>query len=80
MNEEKVNVSQPPRFILLLGHGQRMFFAMIVVPELGRDEDVLALDKAVGDGFTDALAGLFLVLVVVCAIEQSVADFDGLCW
>lgn len=79
MDQEKVNVSKTPSFILLLGHSQRMFFSVIVVPQLGRDENLLALDEPVRDGFPDAIAGFFLVLVVVCSVKESVSDFDGLC-
>jgi hypothetical protein len=41
-----------------------VFAAVVVVPELRGDEDVLALDEAVLDGTLDALTGLFFVLVV----------------
>jgi hypothetical protein len=41
-----------------------VFAAVVVVPELRGDEDVLALDEAVLDGTLDALAGLFFILVV----------------
>jgi hypothetical protein len=55
-----------------------MLLAVVVVPELRRDEDVLALDEPLLNRPTNALSGLLLVLVVVCAIEQPVADLDSL--
>lgn len=55
-----------------------MLLAVVVVPQLGGDENVLALDKAFLDGSLDTLAGFLLVLVVVCAIEQTIPNFDGL--
>jgi hypothetical protein len=51
---------------------------VVVVPQLGGDEDILALDKAFFDGSLDTLPGLLLVLVVVCTIKQAIPDFDGL--
>lgn len=55
-----------------------MVFLVVVVPEFGDDEDFFALDEAFVDGALDALAGLALVLVVVGAVEEAVADLDGL--
>lgn len=55
-----------------------MLLAVIVIPQLGGDEDVLALDKTFFDGSLDTLAGFSLVLVVVCTIEETITDFDGL--
>lgn len=55
-----------------------MLLAVVVIPQLSGDEYVLALDKAFFDGSLDTLAGFFLVLVVVCTIEETISDFDGL--
>lgn len=63
-----------------MGFGLResVFFAVVVVPELGDDEDVFALDESFVDGSLDALSCFSLVLVVVGTVEEAVADFDGL--
>jgi hypothetical protein len=53
-------------------------FLVVVVPELGDDEDVFALDEAFFDGALDALACFALVLIVVCAVEEAITDLDGL--
>jgi len=55
-----------------------MVFLVVVVPEFGDDKDFFALDEAFFDGALDALAGFVFVLVVVGAVEEAVADFDGL--
>ena len=55
-----------------------MVFLVVVVPELGDDKDFFALYEAFFDRTLDALACFALVLVVVCAVEEAVADFDGL--
>lgn len=55
-----------------------MLLAVVVVPQLGGDEDVLALYKAFLDSSLDTLAGFLLVLVVVRPIEQTIPNFDGL--
>jgi hypothetical protein len=57
---------------------ESVFLAVIVVPELGDDEDVLTLDESLVDGTLDALSCFLFVLVVVCTVEEAVADFDGL--
>ncbi|TKW52727.1 hypothetical protein CTA1_11257 [Colletotrichum tanaceti] len=80
VDEEQVDVAQPPGLVLLLGHGDGVLPAVVVVPQLGRDEDVLALHEPVGDGAADTLAGLLFVLVVVGAVEEAVTGLDGLDW
>lgn len=78
MNQVQVDVSKTPGFVLCLGHGIGMFPLVVVVPELGSDEDVLALDQALGDRALDSLACLLFVLVVVSSIEAAVASLDRL--
>jgi hypothetical protein len=78
VNQVEVDVPQTPGLVLELGHLESMLAAVIVVPELGGDEDVLALHQTLGDGALDALASLLLVLVVVGTVEQAVAGLDGL--
>jgi hypothetical protein len=55
-----------------------MFFAVVVVPELGDDKNVLTLDESFVDGTLDALPGFFLVLIVVSTVKKTVAYLDGL--
>lgn len=55
-----------------------MVLLVVVVPELGDDEDVFTLDETFFDGTLDALACFAIVLVVVCAVKEAVADLDGL--
>src|SRR5687768_6291970 len=55
-----------------------MLIAVVVVPELRGDEDVLALDEALFDSSTDALACLLLVTIVVRTIKQPVTGLDCL--
>lgn len=78
MNEIQINVSQTPSLVLGFGLSESMVFLVVVVPEFGDDEDVFALDEAFVDGALDALACFVLVLVVVGAVKEAVADFDGL--
>lgn len=78
MNKIQINVSQPPSLVLGFRLSESVVFLVIVVPELGDYEDVFALDEAFFDGALDALACFVLVLVVVGAVEEAVADFDGL--
>lgn len=78
VDEVKIDVSETPGLVLSLGHGQGMISSVIVVPELGGDEDILTFHKAVLDGALDALTSLLLVLVIIRSIEQSVACLDSL--
>lgn len=55
-----------------------MLLTVVVVPQFGCDENVLALDDAFFDGSLDTLAGFLLVLVVVCTVEQTIPNFNGL--
>jgi hypothetical protein len=47
------------------------------VPELGDDEQVLALHDALVNRTLDTLASLDLVAVVACAVKEAVAGLDG---
>ena len=50
-----------------------------MVPELGGDEDVLALEAwDLGEGLLDSLGDLLLVLVDLGEIEVLVASLEGL--
>lgn len=78
MDEVKIDVSQPPRLILGFRLSKGVVFLVVVVPELGDNENFFTLDQAFSDGALDALAGFVLVLVVIGAVKEAVADFDGL--
>lgn len=77
VDEEQVEVAQPPGLVLQLGLLMCVLALVVVVPELAGDEDVLALDDALVDGATNALAGLGAVGVVPCAVDVAVAQLDG---
>jgi hypothetical protein len=78
VNKIEIDPTQPPRFVLRFGLCESVFFAVVVVPELGDDEDVFTLDESFVDGALDALSCFLFVLVVVSAVEETVAYFDGL--
>lgn len=80
MDEVQVNVTQTPSLVLLLCLRESMIFAMVVVPQLGDNEDFFTLDDAFLNGTLDTLTGLALVLVVIGTVEKAVPDFDGLFW
>lgn len=78
VNQVQINVSQPPSLVLRLGHSIGMLALVVVVPELGGDEDVLALNETFGDGTLDALSRLLFVLVVVGSVEAAISSLDSL--
>jgi hypothetical protein len=78
MNEVEVDIAQTPCFVLSFRLSKGMVFLVVVVPQLGDDKDFFTLDEAFFDGTLDALSCFVLVLVVVGAVEETVADFDGL--
>jgi hypothetical protein len=55
-----------------------MLSRVVIVPQFRGDEDILAFDQPVGNGAADPLARFLFVLIVVCAVEEAVADFDRL--
>ena len=78
VDEIEVDITQAPSFVLGFGLRESVFFAVVVVPEFGDDKDVFALDEPFLDGALDALSCFVLVLVIVGAVEEAVACFDGL--
>ena len=78
MDEVEIDVSQTPGLVLSFGLSESFVAVVECVPELGDDEQFFTLDEAFVDGTLDALACFAFVLVVVCTIEEAVADFDGL--
>jgi len=55
-----------------------MLALVVVVPQLGSDEDVLALDDALINGLANAFSSLLAVGVVPGTINVAVAELDGL--
>ena len=47
------------------------------VPELGNNEQVLALHDTLVNGTLDTLAGLDFVAVVACTVKETVSSLDG---
>jgi hypothetical protein len=78
MDQVEIDVAQTPCLVLRFGLRESVFFAVVVVPELGDDEDILTLDESFVDGTLDTLSCFSLVLVVVSTIEETIAYFDGL--
>ena len=78
VDQVKIDVAKAPGLILGLCHLQGVLSAVVVIPKLGGDENILALHKAILDGALDTLTSFLLILVVVCAVEESVARLDGL--
>lgn len=78
MNQVEIDVTQTPGFVLGLCHFQGVLSLVVVVPQLGGDEDVLSLDETFINGTLDALTGFLFILVIVCTIEETIANFDGL--
>ena len=78
MDQIKINVTQPPCFVLRFGLRQSVLLAVVIVPKLSDDEDIFTLDESFVDSSLDALSCFLFVLVVVGTIEETVAYFDGL--
>ena len=78
MDQIKINVTQPPCFVLRFGLRQSVLLAVVIVPKLSDDEDIFTLDESFVDSSLDALSCFLFVLVVVGTIEETVAFFDGL--
>lgn len=69
MDQEEVNVAKTPRIILGLGHLQRVFSPVVIIPQLCGHENVFAFYQAVLDSSADAFTCFGLVLVVVRSIK-----------
>ena len=52
--------------------------AMLRVPQLGYDEEILALDTELGEGLLERSSDLLLVAVDLCQINVLVAGLEGL--
>lgn len=78
VDQEEINVPKSPCIVLGFGHLQSMFGPMIVVPQLGGNEDVLSLHQAIFDCALDTLACFGLVLVIVCSVEETISNVDRL--
>jgi hypothetical protein len=53
-------------------------FAVKSGPYFCDDEEVFSLDETLGDGATDTLSAFAFVVVVLGAVEEAVACFDGI--
>ena len=78
MDQEQVEVAETPGLILEAGLLERVLPLMVVVPELGGDEEILALDDTLLNGTADALSCLGAVGVVPRAVDVAVANLDGI--
>ena len=77
VNQEQINITKSPGFVLCFSHLQSMLSTVIVVPQFRRHEDLLPLDKALVDRPLDPLAGLSFVLIIICPVEETIAHFNG---
>lgn len=77
MDNVKVEVVNAPVSELLLADGRDAVIVVEGVPELGDNEEVLTLDKALVDRTFNTLASLDLVAVVASAVKETVSSLDG---
>jgi len=78
VDEIEVEVVDAPVGELLADDGLDALTIVEGVPELGDDEELLALHDTLLDGAGDTLTALDLVAIVSSAIEEAVAGLDGL--
>lgn len=78
MNEEEIEIVASPGIIRYFGHLHCTVLFVVVVPELAGDENVLPLHQSLLDRPLHALAAFLLIAIVIGAIEETVASFDGL--
>ena len=69
MDQVKINVSKAPSFVLCMCHFESVFAAVIVVPKLRSDENILSPDESVLNCSTNAFSSFLLVLIIVCAVK-----------
>lgn len=78
-NRTYIKVLQPQLIQRIIQRRLHILGLVLVIPQLGGEEDVLALQA--GDlckGLLDALAGLLLVAVDLGEVDVAVADLEGL--
>ena len=78
VDEVEVEVVQPEVVEGALARVADVFLAVVGVPELGRDPEVLARAHAGGERGGDACANLALVAVIARAVDVAPAPRDGL--
>ena len=78
MDQEQVEVAETPGLILEAGLLERVLPLMVVVPELGGDEEILALDDTLLNGTANTLSCLGAVGVVPRPVDVAVAKLDGI--
>lgn len=69
MDQEEVDVAKTPRIILGLGHLQRVFSSVVIIPQLCGHENVFTFYDALPDSSADAFTCFGLVLVVVRSVK-----------
>ena len=77
VDEVQVEVLKTPVSELLAGNWANLVLVVERVPELGNNEELLALDEAVLDGAGNTLTSLLLVAVVAGSVKETVAGLDG---
>lgn len=61
----QIQIVNTPSLVFVVGHLQDMLLSVVIVPQLGCDEQLIALDETLLQGTAHTLASLGRVLVVV---------------
>ena len=77
VDEVQVEVLKTPVSELLAGNWANLVLVMERVPELGNNEELLALDETVLDGAGNTLTSLLLVAVVAGSVKETVTSLNG---
>ena len=72
VDQQQVEVGDPEVFQNLLHRGPDALLAVVVVPQLGGEEDVLSLHHALREHRLQGLADLVLVVIVLGAVHMPV--------
>lgn len=75
MHQVQINIVQTQ--VLQAGLKTLFHLGVVRAPQLGGDEQLLALDNPGVNGLLDALADLVLVAVAQRSVDVAVADLDG---
>jgi hypothetical protein len=78
MDQEQVQVVTLEVLQVLLHSERDVLGRMVRLPELGHDEELLALDDSLIESLADAVAALELVAVVGSAVDVANTALDGL--
>lgn len=74
----QIQVVNTPVLVLELGHLKHMRLSMVVVPQLGDNEELFTLHDTLLERTAHTLASLGGVLVIVCTVNVPVAELDGI--